>query len=148
MAVGDKVTSRAFASSTGTRGERAVREALESRGFWCDTVEQFELLVYQPAEKRVRHYRVDFFVSSLGLLIEFDGAQHFRDASAVFRGHSLVKQRERDLDVDAEARRQGLHLLRIPHSRLGQVDELIGQAVAWILAHPDKLLSPAYEYYE
>lgn len=132
----------------GSRGERAVRECLEARGFWADTVAEFPLSVYRADTGRVYRSRVDFFVTSLGLIIEFDGAQHFRDASAVFRGHALGEQRRRDLDIDAEVRRRRLHLLRIPFSRLAEVDDLVGRAVEWILANPGRLLTPAYDYYE
>jgi len=129
-------------------GERAVRACLEARGFWSDTVREKALPVYSASERRIVRTRVDFYVATLGLIIEFDGAQHFRESSGVFSGHSLEMQRRRDLDIDAEARRLGVHLLRIPYRSLRDVDKIINDAIAWIFENPGKILTPVYEYYE
>lgn len=72
--------------------------------------------------KKVMTYYFDFYVPEFNLLIEYDGAHHFHP---VYGDEKLAKTKEHDLIKDRWARKNKMHLLRIPFYKADKIDELI-----------------------
>ena len=68
----------------------------------------------------------DFFITSHNLLIEFDGEQHFTQQWA---GKKNPKIRENDLRKNQWAKDHAVHFLRIPYSRLKEVDQILRETL-------------------
>jgi very-short-patch-repair endonuclease len=67
-----------------------------------------------PSLRRKYPLRFDFFLPSLSLLIEVDGAQHGREWPG--RTESLAVNQDRDAIKDRWANENGYRLVRIPHT--------------------------------
>jgi very-short-patch-repair endonuclease len=80
--------------------------------------------------------RLDFFVPSLRLAVEFDGVQHERPlvrASSMTPRQAmevLRQQRIRDRAKDRFCGRNGIRMLRIRWTEIGRVPTLLAQAIS------------------
>lgn len=101
----NKINSRA--SSTPSEGEAIIAKFLSNNNIEYQR-EHFGPLLYNPETQQLLF--VDFYLPKYNLVIEYDGAHHYRP----LRGkEELAKQRNRDKIKNAFCRRQGIRMLRI-----------------------------------
>ena len=72
-----------------------------------------------------RKMKFDFYISSLNVLIEFDGEQHYY-ASDMFGGNeSFERVKKYDVIKNQYAKRKGIRLIRIPFFKRSKIDEVL-----------------------
>jgi len=67
-------------------------------------------------------YRYDFYIESLGILIEYDGEQHFKLVGKRGARKRLLDTQRRDKEKDKLAALYGLPLIRIPYTELNNLE--------------------------
>ena len=97
-------------------GEEAVAEELVRRGLVFTRQAKF------PSLPRLSF---DFYLPSMGLLIEFDGEQHFRPIEFFGGKDSFLITRERDERKNRWAWENGYMLMRIPYWMRDRIPELL-----------------------
>ena len=106
-----------------SKGEKKVLQWLTTRGIECNPQYVF------PACKDINPLSFDFFIPSRNLLIEFDGIQHYMPI-AVFGGAAgHAKQKQHDRIKDAFCVENNITLLRIPYTKLGEIDNILSSAL-------------------
>jgi rubrerythrin len=91
------------------KGEQIIMNYLNARGINFVHQKTFDSL----ADKRSLYY--DFFLEDYGILIEYDGEQHYRPIE-YFGGEPVFnKQKEHDIIKDEYASLNKLNLVRVPY---------------------------------
>lgn len=104
-------------------GEQKVRAVLLE---WnVDFEEQFKFT--KCRDKRSLPF--DFYVPNHRLLIEYDGRQHVENSELWGGPKKLAETQLHDALKDKFAKDHGFHLLRIPHHRVDEVEEIVGEAL-------------------
>jgi very-short-patch-repair endonuclease len=67
-------------------------------------------------------YRYDFYIPKLGILIEYDGEQHFMPVGRGDAKGRLANTQYRDKEKDKLAALHGLYLIRIPYTELKNLE--------------------------
>jgi hypothetical protein len=109
-------------------GEQAVARCLERLN--VDSYREYTF----PELRYVQALRLDFYVPSLRLVVEFDGISHYRPRACTLGSGLLALRRfrdalERDRIKDEWCERGGTSLLRIPFWRLGEAEALVTAVV-------------------
>ncbi|MBU9705855.1 hypothetical protein KSP24_02810 [Paenibacillus sp. AK121] len=107
-----------------SRGERRVKELLISLG--VDYVEQYR---YQGCRDK-NPLPFDFWLPSIGALIEFDGVQHSTSIEFFGGALGLKERRRRDRIKTDYCRANGIPLIRIKHTEFDRIEEILTQRLA------------------
>ena len=72
--------------------------------------------------------KFDFYIPTKNLLIEYDGAQHFKQSK--FGNHTITKSelrdnQRRDRIKSKYARSKNIKLLRIKYTQINQIDDIL-----------------------
>ena len=122
------LSGRGCPSCCESHGEKAIRVALENKGIGFRREVSFEECVNPETGKKLRF---DFFIPRLKMCIEFDGEQHFHARKrGIFRDVDVEQIQKRDAIKDEFCRDVGIHLLRIPYSRIKSVEEILTAEIA------------------
>ncbi|MBR1607875.1 MAG: DUF559 domain-containing protein [Clostridia bacterium] len=95
----------------------------EEKHLWYDFLAQLPVTVHR--QKVIGNYVVDFYIADPQIVIELDGSQHGE-------GNQLLKDRERDLDLQA----RGCQVLRYANYRVKKEFEYVCQDI-WEHVFPD-----------
>ena len=99
-----------------SKGERRIRNFLISNKI------EYKMEYILPSDKK---YRYDFFLPKLNILIEYDGAQHFRPVESWGGINELNEIQKRDREKNELARMYGIGLIRIPYTKLNSLEEYL-----------------------
>jgi len=91
------------------KGESAIESFLKAYNISYIRQKSFDRV------KSKKLLRYDFYVPSLNLLIEYDGAQHYRAVEFFGGKKALYSQKKRDAIKDKYAIDSGIHLVRITY---------------------------------
>lgn len=120
---GHRVGKNGCRICTSSSGELKVRELLTK---W--NIEFIQEKIFPPT-----HYRFDFYLPELDIVIEYDDEQHFRPIP-LWGGKVSFKQRQRnDRLKDQLATRLGLTMIRIKYDKFKTMEEYLGNRIDDIL---------------
>lgn len=96
-------------------GEVAVAKILDELG----------LVYHSEHVLQYTTYRYDFYIPSLGILIEYDGVQHYKPVN-IFGGNDMLnKQRLVDASKTELAKLYGMILIRIPYTKYDNLKDYL-----------------------
>jgi len=84
---------------------------------------------------RMTKYRYDFYLPDLGILIEYDGEQHHRPVKYFGGDAGYAKTLVRDKNKTDLAAQHKLHLIRIPHTHLEDLDRYLTYKISHIYTY-------------
>lgn len=134
-----------------SKGERLVLQALKKHQpyiFGRYTIKEQYHVKFVISGSPIRAF-YDFFIPELKLLIEFDGQQHFKQSKLFDK--PLVDQRKADEAKNTYAENNRLHLLRIPYTKINNIEKIIEQILKYVRKNRGKskaLLKPPLDYFE
>lgn len=105
-----------------SKGELRVAKYLQSVNQLFETQHKF------PDCKYIKCLQFDFYITSLNVLIEYDGIGHYKPtfgSSPEDRQKNLEEQQKRDRAKDDWAKANNIPMLRIPYWDFDRVEELI-----------------------
>jgi len=106
-----------------SKGERTIRHILEENDITFEAQKSFNDC------KNKRQLPFDFYIPSKGLLIEYDGEQHYRSV-AHFGGDVKFLERKANDQIKTEyARMNGHTLLRIPYWDYDRISEILSRSM-------------------
>lgn len=95
-----------------SKGEQVIINLLRKGGLKFEREKEF-------ADLRGGHYRYDFYLPALGVLIEYDGEQHFQRVSLFQKTQrDFLKTKGHDRQKNEYALTHNLRLYRIPYWEL------------------------------
>ncbi len=94
-------------------GELKLRQILTTLGF--QFISEYKFLGSK--------WRYDFYIPELGILIEYDGEQHYRPISFFGGDVGYETIRQRDKDKDNLAKQRNAKLIRIPYTKYAELEE-------------------------
>lgn len=100
-------------------GEAKVRKFLELNEI--EYIEQFKIDNYP--------YRFDFYIPVIKVLIEYDGAQHFRPIEHFGGMAAFLKTRERDQEKNTIAKLLGFRLIRISYKWFDNLEVYLSRTI-------------------
>lgn len=100
-----------------SKGEQKIARWLSDRHF---DYEEEKIFSWQSNSKT----RYDFYVPSVGLVIEYMGRQHYEEADG-FCDDSLAERQARDALKKQDAEKAGLKYLAIPYTEFANVETIL-----------------------
>lgn len=95
-----------------SKGEQVIINLLRKGGLKFEREKEF-------ADLRGGRYRYDFYLPALGVLIEYDGEQHFQRVSLFQKTQrDFLKTKGHDRQKNEYALTHNLHLYRVPYWEL------------------------------
>jgi hypothetical protein len=105
-----------------SHGEREIAKWLDCNSIAYEREKIFSGCVNPTTGHKLKF---DFFIPDKNLCVEFDGEQHSVERqSGIFRG-SLEKIKQRDGIKNEFCKSSGIRLLRIPHTEINRVGEIL-----------------------
>lgn len=101
------------------RGRRVSKGEMKTRKYLRSCGIKFEIEYKLPNSL----YRYDFYIPSMGILIEYDGEQHFIPVGRGDAKGRLLDTQRRDNEKNKLAKLYGLTLIRIPYTKLKNLEE-------------------------
>lgn len=98
-------------------GEKRIRHYLEKLGI---------LFIRQYVIRyKENNYRVDFFIPSKNLIIEYNGAQHYMPVKLFGGAKKFHKQQRRDRNVRQYCKNNNIRLLEIPYLQYQIIEQIL-----------------------
>lgn len=98
-------------------GEKRIRMYLEKKGI--------SFIRQHPIIYKENKYKVDFFISSRNLIIEYNGEQHYKPVKMFGGAKAFHKQKQRDINLRDYCKEENIRLLEISYLQYPIIEQVL-----------------------